>query len=90
MMNEFELAIVTPEGAVYSGPARNLILRTTEGNIGILADHAPLTTSLAEGSAALQSQEAVRHAEHGGGFISVRQNTVQVAASYWHWTDQKD
>ena len=38
-MTPFELKIVTPDGLKYDGMAEELIVRTTDGDIGILAGH---------------------------------------------------
>jgi F-type H+-transporting ATPase subunit epsilon len=41
-----DVEILTPEGEVYSGEARQVSTRTEIGEIGILANHAPLLAAL--------------------------------------------
>ncbi len=44
--SRFEVEILTPEGAVWNGEVRQVSTRTAGGEIGILANHAPLLASL--------------------------------------------
>lgn len=44
--HSFEVEILTPEGEVFSGEVRQVSTRTAGGEIGILANHAPLLASL--------------------------------------------
>jgi len=43
---KFEVEVLTPEGEVFSGDVRQVSTRTTVGEIGILANHAPLLAEL--------------------------------------------
>jgi F-type H+-transporting ATPase subunit epsilon len=42
----FEVEVLTPEGEVFSGEVRQVSTRTAVGEIGILANHAPLLAQL--------------------------------------------
>src|SRR3954453_12789858 len=42
-----DVEVLTPEGEVWSGEARQVSTRTEVGEIGILANHAPLLAALA-------------------------------------------
>jgi F-type H+-transporting ATPase subunit epsilon len=46
----FDVAVVTPDGPVYEGDARMLIVPGASGEIGVLARHAPLVATLKAGS----------------------------------------
>ena len=46
----FDVSLVTPEGAVFEGEARMLIVPGAGGEIGVLARHAPLVAMLKAGS----------------------------------------
>ncbi len=77
MANTFHLEIVSPEAVLWSGEAEMLITRTTEGELGILANHQPLMGALVPWSAVIT-------AAHGpkvvlavkGGFLQVKSNRV--------------
>ena len=43
----FRVDVVAPEAIVYSGDAQFISARTTEGDIGILADHEATMAALA-------------------------------------------
>jgi F-type H+-transporting ATPase subunit epsilon len=44
--SKFGVEVLTPEGEVYSGEVRQVSTRTSVGEIGILANHAPLLAQL--------------------------------------------
>jgi F-type H+-transporting ATPase subunit epsilon len=44
--HDFEVEVLTPEGEVFNGEVRQVSTRTAVGEIGILANHAPLLASL--------------------------------------------
>jgi F-type H+-transporting ATPase subunit epsilon len=67
-----EVHLVTPEREVWSGPARMLVARGVEGEVGILAGHAPLLVRLAIGPLRiLTDDEGERVAVVDGGFLHV-------------------
>lgn len=51
-MKNFSLEILTPERAFYVGYATSLTLPISDGSIGILADHSPLTAAICGGELA--------------------------------------
>jgi F-type H+-transporting ATPase subunit epsilon len=44
--HQFKVEVLTPEGEVFSGEVRQVSTRTAGGEIGILANHAPLLAAL--------------------------------------------
>ena len=46
---QFDVSLVTPDGAVYEGEAEMLIVPGAAGEIGVLARHAPLVATLKAG-----------------------------------------
>ncbi len=44
--HKLDVEVLTPEGEVYSGEVRQVSTRTSVGEIGILANHAPLLAAL--------------------------------------------
>lgn len=77
MANTFQVDVVSPEATVWSGEATILIARTPEGEMGILAEHAPLMGALATGPVEIESESGERTTigVHGG-FIQVLNNQV--------------
>jgi F-type H+-transporting ATPase subunit epsilon len=64
----FEVEVLTPEGEVFSGEVRQVSTRTAVGEIGILANHAPLLAALrpAELRLHLSESETQRYAQAHG------------------------
>jgi F-type H+-transporting ATPase subunit epsilon len=81
-MAELTVSLVAPDREIWSGAAKFVVARTTEGEIGILPDHEPLLALLSEGAVvqieAVDGQKIVA-AVHGG-FLSVDSNIVKVLA----------
>jgi F-type H+-transporting ATPase subunit epsilon len=76
MAKSFDVAVVSPEAVVWSGEAEFVAARTTEGDIGILADHEPTMAALSTGSAVIQAgNDEIVVAVHGG-FLQIYQNQV--------------
>ena len=44
IMNTFHLQIVTPDGLMFDGDAEKLLVRTTEGDVGIMSGHCDYVT----------------------------------------------
>ncbi len=77
MPKAFKLDVVSPESIVWSGEATMLVTRTTEGEIGVLADHEPTMAALATGTTVIHpvDGDSVTVALHGG-FLQIFRNEV--------------
>ncbi len=77
--HSFEVEILTPEGEVFGGEVRRLSTRTAAGEVGILANHAPLLAELRPTELRLQVGEAetVRYAQ-AHGWLQVFGNHARV------------
>ena len=66
--NTFEVEVLTPEGEVFGGEVRQVSTRTAVGEVGILANHAPLLAALrpAELRLHLSDSETKRFAQAHG------------------------
>lgn len=76
MSKTFRLDVVSPEAIVWSGDAEMLVTRTTEGEIGILADHEPTMAALATGSSEIHAGGKVITLAIHGGFLQIFRNEV--------------
>jgi F-type H+-transporting ATPase subunit epsilon len=72
----FDVSIVTPDGPAFEGEAEMLIVPGQDGEIGVLARHAPLIATLKAGSIRvhLRMNEDVRQFATGPGFFKVEQD----------------
>ena len=76
MAKTFQVDIVTPEAVIWSGEAEMVSARTTEGDIGILADHEPTMAALATGAVTIHHNGKVTAAGIHGGFLQIFKNQV--------------
>ncbi len=76
MARSFQVDIVTPEAVVWSGEAELVTARTTEGDIGVLADHQPTMAALATGAVKVVHSGGVTIAGIHGGFLQIFRNQV--------------
>ena len=76
MANTFQVDIVTPESVVWSGQAELLTARTTEGDIGVLANHQPTMAALSTGAVTIHHSGGVTAAGIHGGFLQIFRNEV--------------
>lgn len=71
-MAALEVHVVTPEREVWSDEARMVVARGTEGEVGILAGHAPLLIRLAIGPLRIERTDGRWEAAViDGGFLHV-------------------
>lgn len=82
-MAELKVSVVSADQEVWSGTAKQIIARTTEGEIGILPGHEPLLAILAEGEVRVTSVDGqLVSANAADGFLSVENNNVTIVARY--------
>lgn len=86
----FHLRIISPERTFYEGDVVMLECRTTEGEIGILKDHVPLTAVLSPGVARIRESDNVVKAALISGFIEILQDQVTILAEIAEWPDEID
>ncbi|MDJ0334685.1 F0F1 ATP synthase subunit epsilon [Salinibacterium sp. G-O1] len=80
-MAELAVSVVAADHEVWSGKAKQIIARTTEGEIGILPGHEPVLAILALGEVRVTTLDGnVITAQADDGFLSVENNTVTVVA----------
>lgn len=89
-MSTYHLQIVTPDGERFDGQAEKLIVRTTTGDVGILARHTNYVTALGMGVAKVWVDGAERRAACIGGMLSVLHGEVRLLASTFEWGEDID
>ena len=87
----FSLKIITPDRVFYEGEAIMVELRTTEGQIGVLKNHIPLTSVIAPGIIRIkESDTEVKTAALISGFVEILQDSVTILAEVIEWPDEID
>ena len=89
-MTPFSLKIVTPDGMEFEGQVEQLIVRTTTGDMGILAGHANVVAPLGMGQATIIVDGKKRYAACIGGMLSVVGGKVNLVPTTFEWADEID
>ncbi len=80
MSKQFHVDIIALDKKIYEGDISSLIVPGEVGYLGILANHAPLVTTLIKGKISFREpsgKESVLHSV-GKGFLEVYQNNVTI------------
>ena len=90
-MSTFPLKIVTPDGLIFDGEAQRLVVRSTTGDIAILARHINCVMPLGMGRATLVDAEGNRrYAACIGGMLSVQKGEVTLVPTTFEWAESID
>ena len=89
-MTPFKLKIVTPDGLIYDGEAEKLIVRSTGGDVCILARHMDYVTPLGMGMAIVEAGGKRRTAACIGGMLSVSGGEATLVPTTFEWADKID
>lgn len=89
-MTSFPLKIVTPDGLIFDGEAEELVVRSTIGDVAVLAKHTNFVTPLGMGRAIIVSGGIRRTAACIGGMLSVVNGSVTLVPTTFEWSDKID
>ena len=89
-MTPFQLKIVTPDGLIFDGQAEELIVRTTSGDLGILAGHINCVAPLGMGRATVVIDGKRRYGACIGGMVSVVNGEVTLVPTTFEWAESID
>jgi len=86
-----QVELVAADRLVWSGEAKMVIARTTEGDVGVLPNHAPMLSLLIEGVVDVQTVEGETWiAAVDAGFLSVAHNRVSILAEHAEMSHEID
>ena len=90
-LKKFQLEVIPPERIFYSGEVEMVELTTTEGDIGVYADHIPLTTIVAPGVMTItENGGQTKEAAVLEGFMEITQEKVTILAQSCEWPEEID
>ena len=89
-MTPFSLKIVTPDGLKFEGQVEELIVRTTTGDMGILAGHVNCVAPLGMGQAVLVANGKRRVAACIGGMVSMVNGNATLVPTTFEWAENID
>jgi F-type H+-transporting ATPase subunit epsilon len=90
MAGTFYLEIVTPDRKFISGDVEELIVKTPEGEMGILSGHMPMVVAIAIGQARIKMDGEWLEAVLSEGFMEVMQDKTVVLADTAEWPNEID
>ena len=88
-MTPFSLHISSPDGDLYAGEAARLIVRGTEGDLAVMAGHAPFVTAIRKGRVTLEEASGARKIGIiEAGLLTVDREKTTVLTSAVKWTEE--
>lgn len=75
---KLELNILTPRGVKFEREADFLLMRALDGDLGIMPNHAPMTSSLGNGILSIINNEQEEKLALFEGIVEVRDNVVNI------------
>ena len=91
MADPLHVELVAADRTVWSGEANLVIARTTEGDIGVLPNHAPTLSLMVDGVVEVNtSDNEVWVAAVDAGFLSVADNRVSILSEHAEMSHEID
>lgn len=88
----FHLNVICPERNFYEGDVEMIEMTTTDGEIGVYAEHIPLTSVIEPGVLRIYEDEAEEPKEAAifQGFVEILPDKVTILAQSSEWPDEID
>ena len=90
MASTFNLEIITPERKFFSGEVETVILKTLEGEIGILKGHAQMVIAVAIGPMRIKKDGEWLEAVLSEGFMEITQDKTIILTDTAEWPNEID
>lgn len=88
---EFKIEVIAPNRIFYDGKATMVEFNTTEGQIGILKGHIPLTVIVSPGVLHITEENGeIKEAALHEGFAEILQDKVVIMAEVVEWPEEID
>nr|WP_295945651.1 ATP synthase F1 subunit epsilon [uncultured Agathobaculum sp.] len=89
-MATFHLKVMTVDRCFYDDEVDRIIIRTTQGDVGILPNHVPYIAAIGIGGLTIIKDGEKRMAAVAGGFVDVSKERTVVLARTCEWADEID
>ena len=86
----FHLRIITPDRMFYEGDVDMVEFNTTEGEIGVLPGHIPLTVIVKPGILVITEKEGQKEAALHAGFAEILPEGITILAEIIEWPEEID
>ena len=88
--NGYRLRVVTPERIFYEGDVEMVEFNTTEGQIGVLPGHIPLTVIVKPGILVITEPDGQKEAALHAGFAEILPDGITILAEIVEWPEEID
>ena len=88
--NEFLLRIITPDRVFYEKSVDMVEFNTTEGEMGVLPGHIPMTVIVKPGILHISEQDEQKKAALHSGFAEILPESVTILAEIIEWPGEID
>lgn len=82
MAEKLHFSLVSPERELFSGSVDQVDAPGSEGDFGVLANHAPFMTALKEGAVRVHNNGTVKVYQVRGGFADVTPEGLTILAEH--------
>lgn len=89
-MSTFHLKVLTVDKMFFEGDVESIVVRTTEGDVGILPRHVKYLAALGIGPLTIIADGKTRIAAVSGGFVDVSKEETVILARTCEWADEID
>lgn len=89
-MEDYKLRIITPDRVFYEGTADMIEFNTTEGEIGVLPGHIPMTVIVKPGVLTITEKDEVKEAALHSGFVEILPDRMTILAEVVEWPGEID
>ena len=86
----FQLRIITPDRIFFEGEADMVEFNTTEGQIGVLPGHIPLTVIIKPGILHIYEPDGEKEAALHAGFAEILLDGITILAEIIEWPEEID
>ena len=87
---DFQLRIITPDRVFYEGAVEMVEFNTTEGQIGVLSGHMPLTVIVKPGILTIHEESEDKLAALHAGFVEILPESITILAEIIEWPHEID
>ena len=89
-MAQFELEITTPEKRFFDEPVEMVVLPATDGELGVLAEHAPMVLVLKSGSVRIKKDGQWSECVIADGYAMVSRKRVLLLCQVAEWPEEEE
>lgn len=79
-MSSFQAEILTPDGTLFKGEVTGVKMPGTLGSFEVKANHAPIVSSLEQGTVLVRKADGETTYTISGGFVEVASNNLTLIA----------